>query len=580
MIKNFSNNDVNNRNNYEIFELNHLLDKTLESFDQIGNLNFFITINFKNDLTFNDNNINNKIEKKIKQLINLINKKIELWSFMSINIEENKQKKIHFHCILGIRSILGYNPTIFNNIKNILRDNFEIDSYVYECKDLLDSKIKIHYCYKDVKKYHNYNSFFFIENWQQNCAELLDYFDNNNLLIKQECFRQKEKLDTLQGLKKINNEIDKNIILNLWNYYLVLNNYYIYNNNIYIKDENYTISYKKICDISFLYNNLTNSIIPFFIKNFPLQFKDYQFYQILSKFISHKNQLIDTLNLITTNKFKPNFDLLEFKDGIYSVKINKFIPKNIIKEYNLENKIFTIKSYNKTYKHLGKPTKWINNIEKTLNKNEEDIKNLYLFIANIFHQNKRIFIKRRVLFIIGDSNTQKTTLIGNPLQKYFGEENIGKITTGDNFNFQDIDSNKILVIMDEYQHSENKKTQGLFLKWFEGDSITIERKHKNPEIIENKPTILISNNDISVKDDKIKEAFNNRFIKLFFQNKIEHDKVDRTITDELEKEEASIIIHCNKIYFKNVLKKDRTRVDYIKTLKLLEFDQEKINKDN
>jgi hypothetical protein len=74
----------------------------------------------------------------------------------------------------------------------------------------------------------------------------------------------------------------------------------------------------------------------------------------MSKYISQHNQLIEILTLITSNKFIPNYNLLEFKDGIYNIKNNKFLPKKNAKEL-INNKTATLKYYNVTYKHLKKP---------------------------------------------------------------------------------------------------------------------------------------------------------------------------------------------------------------------------------
>lgn len=498
---------------------------------------------------------------------------MELWTYLSINFEENKKKNFHMHCMIGIRSLLGYNENIKTNLKNILRDNYEFDIYIKECETILDSKIKTHYCFKKSFEYSEHNWFFFIFNRQQLFAELIDFLNSSDFKENTSSggLEQNEIIDNLNGLRKIDKEKNKNIILNLWNYYLLINKLYIYNDNIYLKLNNYKIAFEKKENINILYKEFKEKIIPFFINNFPIQFKNYDFYEILSKYIINYQNLLETLKLITSNKFKPDYNLLEFTDGIYNMKTNKFLPKKEITISNL-NKISTIKFYSITYKHLKKPNIWISNIERTLSKNHENINKLYLFIANIFHQNNFIFNKKKVLFIIGDSNTQKTTLIVKPLINFFGEENIGVITQGSNFNFQDV-HDKILVVIDEYKH--NNKLESDLLKWFEGSNIKSEQKYKKPENLENKPTIIISNNDIEVKNEKVKEAFENRFIKLVFEYKLKPKEINELIINQIKNEEASIIIHCNKIYFNNIINK-KTRLNYNKSIDLINYYQKEI----
>jgi phage/plasmid-associated DNA primase len=180
------------------------------------------------------------------------------------------------------------------------------------------------------------------------------------------------------------------------------------------------------------------------------------------------------------------------------------------------------------------------------------------------------------LFIIGESNTQKTTLIVKPLINFFGEENIGIITHGNNFNFQDLQG-KILSVIDEYKH--DIKLNGQLLKIFEGSNIKAEKKYKNVEIIENIPIILIANKDINIKDEKIMEAFNNRIMKLYFLYKLKKNEIDENITEKIKKEEASIKIHCNKIYFETINEK-KTRLNYNKSLELINFFNENNNENN
>jgi hypothetical protein len=53
------------------------------------------------------------------------------------------------------------------------------------------------------------------------------------------------------------------------------------------------------------------------------------------------------IKTITTNKIKFDYSLMEFSDGIYNIKLNKFLAdKNIYKNCS------TIKYYNKSYSYV------------------------------------------------------------------------------------------------------------------------------------------------------------------------------------------------------------------------------------
>jgi hypothetical protein len=62
----------------ERFELNHYLDKTIENFSNIGNLNYYITINFKNNINKNINNYDNLLKYKSEELICIVNSRLEM----------------------------------------------------------------------------------------------------------------------------------------------------------------------------------------------------------------------------------------------------------------------------------------------------------------------------------------------------------------------------------------------------------------------------------------------------------------------------------------------------------------------
>jgi phage/plasmid-associated DNA primase len=129
----------------------------------------------------------------------------------------------------------------------------------------------------------------------------------------------------------------------------------------------------------------------------------------------------------------------------------------------------------------------------------------------------------------------------------------------------------MIIIIDEYTH--NKKLQSEILQLTEGRSIKVNIKYEKPKYVGNKiKIVLISNKDIKEYDEDIKEAFENRLIKLTFEKKLKPEEIDLEINNKLKDEEAAIIVYSNKKYFEKILKK-KTRMDYSKTLEYIHYDQ-------
>jgi ABC-type polar amino acid transport system ATPase subunit len=122
-------------------------------------------------------------------------------------------------------------------------------------------------------------------------------------------------------------------------------------------------------------------------------------------------------------------------------------------------------------------------LNKALQNNKENFNKVCCYIANIFHKSQEIFNKKKVLYIYGESNSKKTTLVIKPLINFFELQNIGFITMSStsNFNFQNL-KNKVIIIIDEFKYIKKDKDQ--LLKLFAGEPTIIDIKFKEPEIIE------------------------------------------------------------------------------------------------
>tara|TARA_B110000977_G_scaffold171121_1_gene222350 strand:+ start:169 stop:714 length:546 start_codon:yes stop_codon:yes gene_type:complete len=155
-------------------------------------------------------------------------------------------------------------------------------------------------------------------------------------------------ISNLNGVQLRDNRLNKKIILDLIEYYLILNNLYIYNDNVYKKIEGFNISYELVGSITnILYSKFKENILLFFVTNFKMYFSGFDFYYLLTNDLMKSKQIIKEIGELSTNKIVLDFSLMEFTDGVYSITYDRFIPAKYIKE-NTTNKS-TIKYYNKSY---------------------------------------------------------------------------------------------------------------------------------------------------------------------------------------------------------------------------------------
>jgi hypothetical protein len=87
-----------------------------------------------------------------------------------------------------------------------------------------------------------------------------------------------------------------------------------------------------------------------------MQFKYLNYQYLKNQFLVNMDNKIEKISMTINNKIKPKYDIIEFIDGIYFIKFDKFIKKEKLKNIeNLDKKIATTKYYNCTYHNLKKP---------------------------------------------------------------------------------------------------------------------------------------------------------------------------------------------------------------------------------
>ena len=508
-------------------------------------------------------------------------------------ITENKNNKYHFHLIISIKNFIDYSYVLKNNLQKYLlirlqKDFFELD---------WDIKVDVLLYFKDIKNWIMYMHKE-IETWQ-NKSLLCVNNDNfiscfltelnyiyNNLIIPYfsfDCygffgylddyinensdnfnFLYLLNKDKINGIKLTNNRIDQRVLINLLQYYLILNNYYIYNENIYEKIKESYISYRLIGSIEdILYNKFQENVVKFFLTSFNCYFDNFDFnYLVVNYFIKSKNTIENLIDIIT-NKIKPDFSLMEFTDGIYSIKYNTFIQINQVKKNKEINNKHTIKYYKKSFNWVrqNKPINWVNGICNALNitidniENNENFLKIIKSLSLIFQDEK---IKQSTLFIYGPSNSGKTTLITEPIINYLGYNNIGTIISAKNFKWQDL-IGKIIGIIDEGRYNQSMSSD--LLKISGQENIMVEKKYSKEHIeIKPIPLFIVSNILFEDKNRDINEALKNRMLIVEFLSAILPNNTNNLIKNKIKEEEANIIIYCNKLFFKIFKEKKRKQL--------------------
>ena len=554
-----------------------------------GNQHFAVTINMPCDEDDFYEGMDLKSYLNLESsLINHIFNGFKTITFLFIVSEKNKKGILHFHILIAIKNIIDYNYVLKNNLllwlkrfnwTGIYMNDFDIkiDSLFF-FKDIKNWAIYMYknmYCWKFTSKIFILPKHF--QNiWIKNLGDVTFFYlkinfdfiniNNKNILY----------YENFHGIKITNNRLDQRVLINLLQYYLILNDYYIYNDNIYKKIEQSKISYKLVGSLNeILFLNFKENIIIYYNINFENYFKGLDFNYLMDTYFIKNKNIIENIKEISSQIIKPSFGLIEFIDGVYCIKYDRFIKKeNFI---NFSNKVSTLKYYNKSYQRTrkDKPINWINGLKNALNiQNNEFLNESYvrlcLNMINPLHKN--IFNKKSTLFVYGKSNTGKTTLLVNPLNDYYGKNNIGSIISTKNFKWQDL-INKMVGIIDEGRYNSTMSSD--LLKITGQENIIVEKKYSKEHInIESTPIIILTNLLFEDKDKSIDIALKNRLYIIEFINIISEKnlKNSNNFKSILKSEEANIIIYCNKLLFKlkeGNLKKIGKKISNKKIIKLL-----------
>lgn len=455
--------------------------------------------------------------------------------------EFGENNKPHYHIILSVNNILGYNNKFMYNLKHELIKNLnEHDLIIELIEDFINYKNKLKYLFKEKSSFHKIN----VHN-----IEIKELIEKENIFPEFPIKIEYDEYQHLSSYTKSTKKYDEYTLINLINFYFEYKQMVLFNNIIYKKLPNKIISYEKFVEIEKIPELLKN-IFGELLFVFESQLKNIDFYTLQVEYVPKIEQLIRKTKEIIINKITLNFDIIEFTDGIYFLSKDKFIPKHIFENDELKG-VGTIKYYNKTYKHLKNPDVWKNAITEAVN-DKNIAEELFYHFASVFNKKDELLGKKKTMYINGPSSTGKTTLISKPINNFYGPENVGLISTNNTFTLENV-VNKQVVICDEAHHYT--LNGGDLLKLLERNNpILIERKHKEAVTAQNLSIVFLSNKELNMREDETKEALSNRLKIYVFEKKLSENVYDYNyLVKNLKDNEINIIVYCNKLFFKKYI---------------------------
>lgn len=445
-----------------------------------------------------------------------------------------------------------------------------LDIKINFLEQFLDIKRAFLYLYKNQNKpefYHNIN--FNIES-QQLLADLLDELDiqpgknkmsGYTLYIHDmdyinshpETKMYFDKILTLKGIVYKKSLIEKDmfldVVINAYIYFLLLNDIKKTNSQLIQKKQNTLITYSLWCEENDLLTKW-DEVVLFFLKYFRIYINNLDIFMLKKNnlLLNSLNNKLEKISSIIYLNIELVFTLIEFKDGIYDMKTNKFRKKDKMSSKLLDEykKIATFKYCNYLFKNLKIPKIWLTNILKVLKYEKEQVLDLFNHLSVIFSTNYDNLKKKRVLFILGESNTLKTSLIADIFVEFFGINNVAFITQSKTFPFQHFE-NKLIAVLDEFKYYESLHPE--YLKLFENRSAVVEKKFRDAIVINPLHIIIISNENFieNQKDCDKKKALENRVNTFIFVKDFVND-TDMKIKEDIKKENIEIVIMLCKFY--------------------------------
>ena len=506
-------------------------------------------------------------------------KDIECCDVLYATQEFSKEGVPHFHCLFFVRQICIDYDNLYTSIQRELL-YYSIDVKIDYLKTQKDIKQYFIYMTKEFDKIrvnrYLFDAVFSHVYWEKYHWEFLaalesrdifkinmeidfyhdDFYSDGDFSLSDINFKlSNPKYKDIPGFKfKETKSKDKEffeIVYYLYLYFKV-KDIIVHNGNLYSKIKNSFMSYKYLGNHEFLFkniyvyleelSNMFTSINREKVTNFTIVNV-----QVLQKIL---------LYLFQTKTFmKINYNILEFKEGLYFVDYNKFI-KFDDKKYNLEiikSKYFTIRYFDVLYVWCNRDvekTRWLYYLNKQFDK-ESELEAFNVILSNLLFDNNTLednyehnSSKRKSLFLLGESNTGKTSLITDIFRNAYGNENLGTLSKTLNFMLENA-YNKDFLVCEEVELSKSNRSD--ILKLSSGEFLSVNQKYKRTEFMRLTNKILFTSNHTKQIHEFLKDkAFLNRVYLVLFDEIIDINEVDyKSIKIELPK----ILLYISKYKF-------------------------------
>lgn len=569
--------------------LTYISDDFIEQLHNGGYIFFSFTINYDSyGIDEKTNELNFKLwEAETLKLFWTVQTNFLTWSGTIVSAEKSDNNLLHSHGIIILKNLTGYPKNIELNIKQFFKKNLSYDVKINNLPSFIDIKRFFMYIYKNKDTGFFLNSVNYNINEQDLYADLVDFLEgedwfyeifNKTILDHDRTYITQNKASKLyfDKFKKINGivfnhkknlkEISIDFIFNLFTFYILANDIVFYNDKYFIKKKNTLITYELWCVKNKLLEKY-DEIVQFFINYNSNYVNNFDFFDLRRSNVVWNNLDSKLQNIDKTVNIKINIDytLIEFKDGVFNLKTNVFYNKKNLNVSSVFIHKGTLKHTKNTYKYKKIPKLWLTTISKALQYNVSEIVEFLSYLGMIFSTNYEEMKKKRVLFIFGESNTFKTTIIAELFINFYGQENVAFLTQSKNFPFQNFE-NKMIAVLDEFKYYDTLHTE--YLKLFENREIIIDKKFKDAIVVNPLNIVIISNEDFIQNQNDVdkQKALQNR-IKTFTFHKNFLKNLDDQLKEKFSEENLDIVIFVSKFYHEIYgAKKDKRKKQLLKDL--------------
>ena len=241
-----------------------------------GILSFSLTLNFPDNC---EKHQVTELNDKVNLFVDDLKNSIELLAYIIIVAELNENENWHLHGTIGIKSIIGYNPVIKENLYQKLLWWGYGDINLKILKKDKDVYNWLVYSIKDVRPWSIDWRLWFLT-----AIDIKPLFEPIFICLKEliknmypfvlVCWSSlpESHYDFMLGSKDVG-ENPENACLNIWYYYMYLNNIRVYKKRLYKRVEGTYISYELFGEMDILDDNFTDIMVSF-LNRFPLQFRN------------------------------------------------------------------------------------------------------------------------------------------------------------------------------------------------------------------------------------------------------------------------------------------------------------------